>query len=323
MAVMAPPRISLGTMPTPLQLAPRLADALGISRLYVKRDDLTGFSLGGNKIRKLEYLLADAGARGADTVLVCGGPASNLCQAAAAAAEVLDFECELILYGDRPSPPPLNLQLAEMSGAVARFTNDDDRSSVDELAITRANDLRADGRQTFIIPRGGATPVGALGYHDAALELAAQLRAAGTNAASIVVGVGSGGTLAGILSGAAALNENWQLIGASVSRSREEATVRVQELAAECSGLLGIAPPSMEATILDARGAGYGLRWPEADRAAELARQTEALLFDPVYTAKALATLARIADDLDGPVVFWHTGGIGTAIEVVARKDLI
>ena len=176
---MQPSRFALATLPTPLQRAPRLEKALRIDGLFVKRDDLTGFGLGGNKIRKLEFLIGDALNRGADVLLVMGGPKSNLCQAAAAAARVAGLRCELVLYGDRPSPSPVNLVLAERMGAVTWFTGDADRSSVEVLADKRAGELAAEGATPYLIPRGGATPVGASGYHLAALELATQIEAIG------------------------------------------------------------------------------------------------------------------------------------------------
>lgn len=316
------PRLFLGAYPTPLQPAPRLADRLGLASLYVKRDDLTGFSLGGNKVRKLEYLLADACARNADSILVCGGPRSNLCQTTAAAAQVLGLDCELILYGTRPVPAPLNLRLAEMTGAVAHFTADPDRSTVDQLARVRVAALKAAGRSPYVIPRGGATAVGAVGYHHAAYELAAQLRAAAIDPAAIVIAVGSGGTLAGLLSGLAAVETPWPVIGASVSRTQTEAISRIRTLAQQCCELMGVPVPSIEPTVVDARGPGYGREWPEATSAGELAFRAESLLLDPVYTAKAFATVVQRAADFGGPVVFWHTGGTATMLEAVVRKDV-
>jgi len=149
--VSVPERVALASLPSPLQRAKRLGPRLGLEDLFIKRDDLTGFSLGGNKIRKLEFLIADALAQGADTLLVMGGPKSNLCEAAAAAARVVGMACEVILYGDRPNQAPANLALAEASGAVSWFTGDDDRSSVDAFAERRAAALRL----SFVSDLGG------------------------------------------------------------------------------------------------------------------------------------------------------------------------
>ena len=322
MAVSAPERVVLASLPSPLQRAKRLGPRLGLEELFIKRDDLTGFSLGGNKIRKLEFLIADALAQGADTILVMGGPRSNLCQSAAAAARVVGLACEMILYGDRPSPAPANLTLAEASGAVSWFTGDDDRSSVEAFAKQRAAALTSDGNRVYAIPRGGATAVGAVGYHLAAAELVSQLGESGIDTASIVVCVGSGGTLGGIVSGMAALGVSWPLFGASVSRECVEAERRVDSIAAECARLLGTATPDLGLTMIDARGPGYGQPWSAAEAASDMARESEGLVLDPIYTAKAFAALVELtATGLDGPVVFWHTGGTAAALEALARKD--
>ena len=322
MAVTVPGRMSLALLPTPLQRAPLLATALGLDDLFIKRDDLTGFSLGGNKIRKLEFLLADAVAGHADTILVSGGPTSNLCQAAAAAALVAGLSCELILYGNRPVVAPATLTLAEMSGADTFFTGDDDRSSVDALAERRTASLKSDGHRVYVIPRGGATAVGAVGYHLAWPELVSQLSESGVATASVVVCVGSGGTLGGIVSGEAALGTEWPLFGASVSRPCEEAERRVGTIAAQCARLLATTAPTPTLTMIDARGPGYGQTWSEAEEASELARRSEGLILDPVFTAKALAALVQLTNaGLGGPVVFWHTGGLAAAIDTAVAKD--
>ncbi len=322
MAVSVPERIALASLPSPLQRAKRLGLRLGLEELFIKRDDLTGFSLGGNKIRKLEFLIADALVQGADTILVMGGPKSNLCQAAAAVARVTGMACELILYGDRPNPAPANLTLAEVSGAVSWFTGDDDRSSVDAFAKQRAAALMSDGHRVYAIPRGGATAVGAVGYHLAVEEVVSQLSEAGIDTASIVVCVGSGGTLGGIVSGVAALGVSWPLFGASVSRECDEAKRRVDSIAARCARLLGTAAPAPRLTMVDARGPGYGQTWSAAEAASDVARESEGLMLDPVYTAKAFAALVQLTTaGLDGPVVFWHTGGTATALDAITRKD--
>ncbi len=316
-------RFVLGSFPTPLARAPRLASVLGLDELLIKRDDLTGFSFGGNKVRKLEYLIADARAQEADTVLVMGGPRSNLCQTTAEAARVAELACELILYGHRPSEPPLNLLVAERAGAFSWFTESDDRESVNGLAERRAVELTAAGRSAYLIPRGGATAVGAVGYHLAVREVVDQLHALGFESATILVSVGSGGTLGGLASGVSELDVPLRLVGASVSRDRYEATSQVRSIAEQCSELFGADRPTVDVTMIDARGPGYAEPWDIAEAASELARATEGLVLDPIYTAKGAAVLAELATSgLRGPVVFWHTGGITTAIDTIARKDV-
>ena len=318
-----PDRLVLGSLPTPLVRAPRLASVLGLDELLVKRDDLTGFSYGGNKVRKLEFLIADARARNADTIIVMGGPKSNLCQTTAEAARIAGLACELVLYGDRPSAPPLNLLLAETADATSWFTGSDDRGSVDELAERRAGELTASGRSVYLIPRGGATAVGAVGYHLAAREVVDQLHALGFESATVLVCVGSGGTLGGLASGVTQLDAPLQLVGASVSRERDEAATQVMSIAAQCSELLGADRPTVDVRMIDARGPGYAEPWDKAEAASELARAAEGLVLDPIYTAKAAAVLVDLAAaGLRGPVVFWHTGGITTAIDAIARKDV-
>ncbi len=318
-----PDRFVLGALPTPLVRAPRLASVLGLDELLIKRDDLTGFSFGGNKVRKLEFLIADARARDADTILVMGGPKSNLCQATAEAARVAGLACELILYGDRPSAPPFNLLLAETANATSWFTGSDDRGSVDGLAERRAEELTTAGRSVYLIPRGGATAVGAVGYHLAVAEIVGQLRALGVESATVLVSVGSGGTLGGLVSGVSELAVPLQLVGASVSRDRDEAAARVMCIAEQCSELLGADRPTVDVRMIDARGPGYAEPWDKAEAAGESARAAEGLVLDPIYTAKAAAVLVELAAaGLRGPVVFWHTGGVTTAIDAIARKDV-
>ncbi|HDH03089.1 MAG TPA: pyridoxal-phosphate dependent enzyme [Actinobacteria bacterium] len=324
MALSTPERFPLAFLPTPLQHADRLGARLGVEQLFIKRDDLTGFSLGGNKVRKLEFLIADALSQDADTILVMGGPKSNLCQATADAARVAGLACELVLYGDRPTPVPVNLALAEANGAVARFTGEAERSSVDVYAKQRAAALESDGHRVYVIPRGGATAVGAVGYHRAAAEIVAQLSEQGLETASLFICVGSGGTLGGVASGMAALGACWPLIGASVSRECDEARSQVLAIAGGCARLLGTEEPTQKLSLamVDARGPGYGEAWSEASTAADLARRNEGLILDPVYTAKAFAALVHMIDGgLEGPVVFWHTGGTTTAIDAAPRRD--
>ena len=303
-------RIRLAVLPTPLVAAPRLAEALGAGTLYVKRDDLTGFAFAGNKARPLEFLLAAAIADGADTLVTGGAPGSNFCAAAAAAAQRAGLRCELVIAGS-PSPPGPALALAMSCGATIRWTGAPERESVDAGLPRAAAELAARGQRPYLIPRGGATGLGAVGYALAARELHEQLAGHGVDSARVVVAVGSGGTLAGLVAGHVLLGRPWTLVGASVSRPPEETAGRVLALARECLGAIG--PPlrrSAEAgdiVVADARGPGHGLPSPEGTAAAEQAMRTEGLMVDPVYTAKALALVPRYAEG--GNVVFWHTGG--------------
>jgi 1-aminocyclopropane-1-carboxylate deaminase/D-cysteine desulfhydrase-like pyridoxal-dependent ACC family enzyme len=313
-------RFRLATLPTPLIPAPRLAEVMGAGALYVKRDDLTGFALAGNKARPLEFLLADAIADGADTLVTGGAPGSNFCAAAAAAARRAGLGCQLVIAGQpgRPGHVGPALALARSWGAAVRWTGVPERDSVDAGLPAAAAELAAGGRRPYLIPRGGATGRGAVGYALAATELREQLAAYGVDTVRVVVAVGSGGTLAGLVAGNVMMGRPLRLAGASVSRPPEETAGRVLALARECLSLLSpgddVRPDDVE--VADARGPGHGLASPEGIAAAEQAMRTEGLMVDPVYTAKALALVSRYAAGEN--VVFWHTGG---QLDVVAMAE--
>jgi 1-aminocyclopropane-1-carboxylate deaminase/D-cysteine desulfhydrase-like pyridoxal-dependent ACC family enzyme len=312
-------RIPLAVLPTPLVEARRLAEALGTGPLLVKRDDLTGFAFGGNKARLLEFLLAAATADGADTLLTGGAAGSNFCAAAAAAACRAGLRCELVIAGQPVSPGPA---LARSWGAVVHWTGAPERESVDAKLPEVAGLLCAGGRRPYLIPRGGATGLGAIGYVLAACELHKQLAERGIRAARVIVPVGSGGTMAGLVAGHVLLGRPWTLVGCSASRPPEAAARRVLALATECLSLLGpadVGPAGVEVadvTVADARGPGHGLASAAGTVAAEQAIRTEGMMLDPVYTAKALALVSRYADG--GSVVFWHTGGVLDTVAAAA-----
>ena len=234
------PRTPLAVLPTPLVAAPRLAAALGTGPLLVKRDDLTGFAFGGNKARLLEFLVAAAIAAGAGTLLTGGAAGSNFCAATAAAARRAGLACELVIAG-RPGPPGPALALARSWGAAVRWTGVPDRDSVDAALPAAAHELAAAGRRPYLIPRGGATGLGAVGYALAAAELRAQLDGLGLGGqdVTVVVPTGSGGTLAGLVAGHVLLGRPWTLLGCSASRPPQAAQRQVLTLARECLRLLG------------------------------------------------------------------------------------
>jgi D-cysteine desulfhydrase len=312
-----PPRFALGLLPTPLQRAERLARALGAPPIHVKRDDLIGFALAGNKARKLEFLLADALERGSDILVTGGGPGSNHCQAAAAAARVGGLDCRLVLYGDEPARTPAALRLAQAFGAQIRFTGDPGRSSVDGVLEETAAELVEAGRRPYVVPRGGATPLGSVGYALAVDELAGQLSSGGVKPEVVVVATGSCGTQAGLVAGTVAAGRPWRIVGAAVSRPIEECRARVLELARGCAALLGLPPPDDEdVEVRDARGPGYGVPSPDGRKAARSAAEREGLLLDQTFTAKAMATLIDLVrEGLGGPMVFVHTGGTASLLD--------
>jgi D-cysteine desulfhydrase len=309
------PRVRLAELPTPLQRAPRLSDELGVEVL-VKRDDLTGLGLGGNKVRILEPLLGEALAEGADVILTAGGAQSNHAALTALAAAKLGLEAQLVRYGpERPVTHEGNAALSALAGARVVWTGDPERSSVDPALQRLANELRERGRTPYVVPRGGATALGATAYVRASLELAAQLDELGVVPARVVVATGSCGTQAGLVAGALALGASHRVVGVTVSRPREECMRRVREIAEGCLRLLGVDAAVAEPEVLDGYvGPGYGKPSKAGASAAALAARSEGLVLDPVFTAKAMAALVERADEDSGPVVFWHTGGGATAV---------
>jgi D-cysteine desulfhydrase len=309
------PRLRMAALPTPLQHAPRLSKELGVDVL-VKRDDLTGLGVGGNKVRKLEYLVADALARGADTLVTGGGPQSNHVALTALAAQRAGLSAHLVLYGTPTRVTPAgNAVLYALAGADVTHTGDDQRSSVDVALEQVAADLRRAGRRPYVIPRGGATALGCVGYVRASLELVAQLADLASTPARVVVATGSCGTQAGLAVGAGWLQAPFRIVGVTVSRPRTECVARIRSLAGACAELLGLRIGPVEPEVLDGYlGPGYGKRSPEGQAAARLLARTEGLLLDPVFTAKAMAAFVDLARDGEGPMVFWHTGGAATAL---------
>jgi 1-aminocyclopropane-1-carboxylate deaminase/D-cysteine desulfhydrase-like pyridoxal-dependent ACC family enzyme len=310
------PRFSLAALPTPLVPARRLQAAISSGPVLVKRDDLTGFTIAGNKARALEFLIGGAVANGCDVVVTGGGPSSNFCPAAAAAAKLAKLDCELVLYGQPPDGAHPNLAAALAWGARVQFTGRPDREEVDLIITEVASDLEGKGRRPMAIPRGGATPLGAVGFALAAAELAQQLDARGIQPEAVVIATGSGGTQAGLVAGDGARDAPWRVIGASVSRPPAEAATQVLRLAQECARLMGLPPVgSGQVEVVDAIGPGFGLPSGEGESAARVLFETEGLLLDPVYTAKAFAVVLRLINDgMTGPIVFWHTGGLVAAL---------
>ena len=309
------PRIPLATLPTPLLPAPRLSEALGIE-VWVKRDDLTGLLLGGNKARKLEFLCGEAQAQEADTLVTGGGGGSNHVQLTAAASARLGLDCVVVCYGSPAAPEPLGLRLTRRLGAEVVFTGSPERASVDARLEEVAAKLTADGRRPYVIPRGGASATGAVGYAMAAVELSEQAAAVGIGHCTLLLSTGSCGTQAGLVAGAPA---RLHIVGVPVSRPPEECVERVARLATGCAERLR---SDRVFTADDVHllggylGPGYGKASPEGEEAAELALRTEGLVLDPVFTAKAMAALIAEARGgrLTAPVVFLHTGGTPAAL---------
>lgn len=294
-------RLHLALLPTPLEEAHRLSRAVG-ARVLVKRDDLTGFALGGNKARKLDYLMQDALDKGCDAVVTAGGAQSNFCRMTAAAAAKLGMECHLVLGGDEPARDSGNLVLDRLFGAHMHFAGTTDWTVLEAEVQRIANEM---GPRAYAMPVGGATPVGALAYVHAADELLAQMPEPPD---WIVLADGSGGTHAGLLAG---LPASVRVLGIDVSRPATPLTTIVPRLAAKTAALAGREPPAGDVHVADHTGAHYAAITDECRDAVRLAAEAEALILDPVYTGKAMAGLIAAVGEkrIGGTVVFWHTGG--------------
>lgn len=318
---MNPPRIDLVAAPTPLKRMRRLEAALQTGPLYVKRDDLAGFGVAGNKARALEYLLGAAIEGGADVLVAGGSTSSNFCAAAALAAATVGLDCDLLFAGTPPATPSVNVELARATGARLLFGVVGSREELDDAVVEHANALRIEGKQPYPLPRGGATPVGAIGYAYAARELAEQCDHAGIQVATVVVATGSGGTQAGLVTGQAGFGLTWQLVGASVSRPAQPLADQILRNSQDCASILALDPPGIENVDLrDCRGAGFGLASHDDHLSGRLALRHEGLLLDDYYGTKAM-TLFRslLAEGAPTPAVFWHTGGVAAAVAALTR----
>ncbi|NNU81983.1 D-cysteine desulfhydrase [Halovulum dunhuangense] len=313
------PRVSLAHLPTPLEPMDRLSAHLGGPRIWVKRDDCTGLSGGGNKTRKLEYLMADAQAQGADCVITQGATQSNHARQTAAAAARLGLGCHILLedrtgYTDPDYTDNGNVLLDRIHGATV-----DRRPGGADMAAemeTLADTLRAKGRRPYVIPGGGSNPVGALGYVNCALELLTQAEDMGLKIDALVHATGSSGTQAGLVAGLAAVESDLDLLGIGVRAPREKQEQMVYDLACRTMDHLGagftVARERVRANC-DHVGPGYGLPTEGMKDAVRLLARLEGLLFDPVYSGKGLAGLIDLVGRGDFAdcknIVFLHTGG--------------
>lgn len=308
------PRIELATLPTALQPLPRLTAALGGRvEIWMKRDDNTGLAMGGNKARKLEFLLADAIRQGCDTLITAGGPQSNHCRMTAAAAAKAGLACHLVFTSRQFDERQGNLLIDELLGAQLHF-----RPNVDDISREMskiADELCAAGHRPYLIPVGGSTAIGALGYVAAVREMIQQADARGCQFSAFVHASGSGGTQAGLLGGALLHHLPSTVLGVSVSRPASELAPKVCNLVRDIYQLLDLAAPSQIPVEVDDSfvGKGYGLPTPESTEALGLLAKAEGVIIDPVYTAKAMAGLIQYVRAGRWPagtqILFWHTGG--------------
>jgi len=306
------PAVPLLSAPTPVEELSRLRAILGGGpRLLVKRDDAIGFAFGGNKVRKLALVAADARARGADTLITCGGVQSNHARVTAAAAAKLGLRCVLIVNGARPARPSANALLDDLLGAEVRYVpSRDARAAAMEEA---ADEVCRSGRTPYVIPLGASTPLGAAGYVNAVFELLDQIPAPDV----ILHASSSGGTQAGLVAGCALADVPTQVIGVSADESAPALQQEIRHIMAGLPQLLECDDKILRdaaVTVDDGFvGEGYGIPTALSQEATELTARSEAIFLDPTYTSKAMAGLVarvRRGDFADShTVLFWHTGG--------------
>jgi D-cysteine desulfhydrase family pyridoxal phosphate-dependent enzyme len=300
--------------PTPVQPMERLGAALGLAagRLWVKRDDLTGLAGGGNKVRKLEHLCADALAQGCDLLVTGGGEQSNHVRMTAAAANRLGLGCTIVLAGEPLPVPTGNVLIDHLLGPEIVWAGPIGYYALEQRMRDEADRHRAAGRNPYLIPVGGASTVGELGYVVAALELRQQL----PDVALVVTGDGSGGTHAGLAAGLGSLD---RVLGVDAG-TRPDLDDVVPVKAREAAALAGLPTPGGTVAVDHERfGEGYGAPTDSCREALHLAARHEGLVLDPVYTGKALAGLIAAVREsrvpADGTIVFLHTGGMPALFE--------
>ena len=284
-------KISLGFFPTPLVKLSRLSQALGCE-IWMKRDDMTGLAFGGNKTRKLEYILGDALAKGCDTIITAGAAQSNHCRQSAAAAAQLNLECHLILGGKQPEKAEGNLLLDNLLGCHIHWAGENRKG---EDIPTLYQQLLAQGKKPYIVPYGGSNELGALAFVDAVAELARQSQ--GLAFSRLIFASSSGGTHAGLMLGKRLFNQTFELIGINIDKDESGQLpfdAHILALAKQTAKMTGTEETfSPDELILNASylGAGYGVVGAAENEAIALTAQLEGILLDPVYTGRAMAGL--------------------------------
>jgi len=292
--------------PTPIHPLPRLSQLLGGPELWIKRDDRSRLALGGNKTRKLQFLLAEAQAQGADMVVTLGAVQSNHCAQTAAACAMLGLGCHLLLRGQPNAPIEGNFLLDHWFGAAMHISADPK-----EQLPSLLDDLHAAGRRPYVIPYGGSNAVGLRGFLAAGLELQSQSAALDLALDAVVVASSSGGTQAGLVLAQAA-GVPWEVVGISADETAQDLTRIVRGLAN--AGVDALDLPLGTVCLDDYVGPGYGHADERTRRAIALLARHEGILLDPVYTGKAFAGLLDLVEQgrwhQGQRVLFWHTGGV-------------
>ena len=315
------PRHYLGYLPTPLVPLPRITAHCGGPQIWIKRDDCTGLATGGNKTRKLEYLLGDALAQGCDTLVSVGALQSNHARQVAAAGATAGLKVHLVLTDSVPGRGADyavlgNIQLCRLLGAqIHRIDGNADVPAACEAVVAQ---LRDRGAKPYFIPMGGSNGMGSLGYVNAFTELHQQMQEKQANLDAVVLASGSGGTQAGLMLGAALAQWQGRIHGVSVGPTLDVVTQRIRSAASDAAALLGVASEAVAALPLhmdlDCKGPHYGIPDAQTYKAVELAAQLEGVVLDPVYSGKGFAGLLKACSkggELHSAqhVVFVHTGG--------------
>lgn len=312
-ALQALPNAELGHWPTPLHQLERFGAELG-AEIWIKRDDIQGVALAGNKIRKFNLVLGQAVAEGCDTLVTTGAVQSNSARTGASAAAALGLDAILLLEGDEPPEALANLLLDRLVGAEVRFAGDVSWKALNDGVDSIVAELAASGRKGYAAPVGCSTPLGSLGFALAFLELEEQLIQAGVTPSALVHTSTSGGTHAGLLAGRSMAGSSMRIIGVDAGFGYSDPDVELHRLAAKTAAVVGhdlnLDVSQMEVAT-NYIGQGYAKPNPAANDAIKLLSSTEAILTDPVYSGKGLAGLVDMVTkgELQGPVVFWHTGG--------------
>ena len=310
------PRQSFGFLPTPIHELPRLSEYLGGPRILIKRDDQTGLALGGNKTRKLEFLIAEALVQGCDTVITAGAAQSNHCRQTAAAAAQVGLGCHLALGGFSPVTSRGNLLLAKLLGAHVHWTGNQRKG---ESIPAVAENLRSQGSRPYIIPYGGSNATGALGFVVAASEVKCQLEQLGETLDAIVLASSSGGTQAGLTLGKQMFDLQATVVGIGIDKEEsggQSFETQLADLATATAAKLEVeAVYSPQDFVLNDQylGSGYGMVGDLEREAIALMAQTEGILLDPVYSGRAMGGLLDMIRSREfkagQTLLFWHTGG--------------
>ena len=310
------PRLKLAKLPTPLDRVENLGKSLGNLDLWIKRDDLTGFGFGGNKVRSLEYLAADAMKKNSNILITGGSHGSNHVRTTMAVAAHLGLKGLAVLSGTRPSTKNGNLLLDQLLGAKLIFTGDENRSNIDNFIEDEVKRLQSLDERPYLIKRGGVSSLGCIGYVSAAMEICSQLKNLNLKPDILLCATGCGVTQAGLLVGFKLMGLNCQIYGITVSRTRDECIAQIKQLIDETEETLGLNSKvtSNDIFVFDEYiGDGYTMPSSKGIEAIHLVAQTEGIFLDPIYTGKAMAGLTDLVKKghigLDQKVIFLHTGG--------------